>query len=139
MICSFFGHRDTPDTAEKILENTLKLLISEQHISMFYVGNNGKFDKMVQKQLHKLSHQYNIKYTIVLSCLSDSINEDYIKHTVFPEGIEKIPHKFRINWRNKWMLKQSDIVITYVTHPSSGAYKYKLLAEKQKKIVISLV
>ena len=45
---------------------------------------------------------------------------------------------FAISWRNKWMLKQSDYVVTYITHSWGGAAQFAELAEKQKKIIVSL-
>ena len=49
-----------------------------------------------------------------------------------------VPKHFAISWRNKWMLKQANTVITYVTHPSSGAWEFEHLAVKQEKVVIKL-
>jgi hypothetical protein len=37
------------------------------------------------------------------------------------------------------MLKQSDYVVTYITHTWGGAYQYSQKAIKQKKNVINLV
>lgn len=49
-----------------------------------------------------------------------------------------VPKRFAISWRNKWMLKQVDTVITYVTHPASGAWEFEKLAVKQGKRVINI-
>jgi hypothetical protein len=49
-----------------------------------------------------------------------------------------VPKRFAISWRNKWMLKQADTVITYVNHPSSGAWEWEKKSEKQNKNVIKL-
>ena len=114
-------------------------LIIKNDISSFYVGNNGKFDKMVQRILCELSAYHNITYIIVLSSFNEAIAKELASHTILPEGIEKIPPRFSICWRNEWMINHSDIVVTYVTHPSSGAAKYKQIAERKNKTVISLV
>ena len=58
--------------------------------------------------------------------------------SVYPEGIETVPRKFAITYRNKWMLKKADTVICYVAHPSSGAGQFVELAEKQGKRVLNL-
>ncbi len=60
------------------------------------------------------------------------------EHTILPEGIETVPRRFAINYRNKWMLGKSDIVITYVTRNIGGAWEFKQLAEKQDKTVVNL-
>ena len=36
------------------------------------------------------------------------------------------------------MLKQSDYVVTYITHTWGGAYQYAEKAKRQKKVVINL-
>jgi hypothetical protein len=36
------------------------------------------------------------------------------------------------------MIKQSDVVVTYVTHNFGGAAQFKEMAEKQGKMVIEL-
>jgi hypothetical protein len=36
------------------------------------------------------------------------------------------------------MLKQSDYVVTYITHPWGGAAQFAEMAKKQKKIIVSL-
>ena len=63
---------------------------------------------------------------------------DYLLYTVLPDGIETVPPRFAINYRNKFMLENADFVITYVTHSWGGAAKYKQMAEKKKKRIIEL-
>ena len=114
-------------------------MIEQENATDFYVGNNGIFDSMVCRQLEDLSKIYDIKCSVVLAYLPDSQSEynDFIK-TIYPEGIEMVPKRYAIIWRNKWMLKQADTVITYVTHPSSGAWEFEMLAMKKGKNVIKL-
>jgi hypothetical protein len=63
--------------------------------------------------------------------------EDY-SDTVFPEGLEKIPPRFAISKRNRWMIEHSDYVVTYVRHSFGGAAQFKALAEKKGKKAIEL-
>ena len=58
--------------------------------------------------------------------------------TVYPEGLEAVPPRYAIDKRNRWMLQQSDVVVTYVTVPFGGAAKFKLLAEKTGRAVINI-
>ena len=58
--------------------------------------------------------------------------------TMLPEGIENVPPRFAISWRNKWMLKQADMVITYITHSWGGAAQFADLAKRQRKQVINI-
>ena len=136
---TFFGHKDTPKETEPTLRATLLDLIINKNVSVFYVGNNGNFDAMVRNQLKDLSVIYPIKYNVVLAYLPDARNaDDDMSDTIYPEGLEAVPKRFAISWRNKWMIKQSDIVVTYVKHSVGGAAQFKELAQKQEKTVIEL-
>ncbi|MBQ1977147.1 MAG: hypothetical protein II225_00185 [Ruminococcus sp.] len=139
MVCTFFGHKDTPKEIEPTLRSTLIDLIENKKVNVFYVGNNGNFDTMVRRQLEDLSQLYSITYSVVLAYLPTEKNKyDNLTNTIYPEGIEAIPKRFAISWRNKWMIEQSDIVVTYVTHTFGGAAQFKELAEQLQKMVVNL-
>lgn len=135
---TFFGHRDTPKETEPILRSVLIDLIENKNAAVFYVGNHGNFDAMVRRSLADLSKKYPIKYYIVLAYIPGKISEPD-DHTIVPEGIENIPRRFAINYRNKWMLDRSDIVVTYVTRHFGGAWEYKRMAEKAERKVMELL
>ena len=139
MKVTFFGHKDTPKEIEPTLRATLIDLIENHGATEFYVGNNGSFDSMVRRQLEELSQVYPITYSVVLAYLPTKKSEydDYI-NTIYPEGIETVPKRFAISYRNKWIVEQSDIVITYVARTYGGAWQFKALAERQGKMVIEL-
>ena len=139
MVCTFFGHKDTPKEIEPTLRSTLIDLIENRNVTVFYVGNNGNFDTMVRRQLEALSQTYPITYSIVLAYLPTEKNKcDNLRNTIYPEGLETVPKRFAISWRNKWMIQQSDIVVTYVTHTYGGAWQFKTVAEQMRKRVIEL-
>ena len=139
MVCTLFGHKDTPKEIEPTLRSTLIDLIDNKNVTVFYVGNNGNFDTMVRRQLENLSQTYPITYSVVLAYLPTKKSEyDDYTNTILPGGIETVPKRFAISYRNKWMLEQSDIVVTYVTHTYGGAAQFKELAERQGKMVIEL-
>lgn len=139
--CTFFGHRDCPaDVKGKIRKTILDLMA--QGVNTFYVGDKGAFDLLAISVLRELSmEQPELKYAVVLSYMpkqNDSLyNGDY-PDTLYPEGLEKVPPRFAIDWRNKWMLKKSDYVVCYVKYTWGGAAKFVDLAEKQSKKVINL-
>ena len=139
MVCTFFGHKDTPKEIEPTLRTTLIDLIENHGATEFYVGNNGNFDTLVRRQLEELSHTYSITYSVVLAYLPTKKSEyDDYTNTILPEGIETAPKRFAISWRNKWMIGQADMVVTYVTHGFGGAWQFKAMAERQGKTVIEL-
>ena len=134
---TFFGHRDTPKEIEPALRLTLIDLIENKNATVFYVGNHGNFDDMVRRQLEDLSKTYPIKYYVVLAYMPGK-NAEPDEHSILPEGIETVPRRFAINYRNKWMLNKSDIVVTYVTRPIGGAWEFKQMAENLRKQTINL-
>lgn len=139
MVCTFFGHKDTPKNIEPTLRATLVDLIENHGTNMFYVGNNGSFDAMVRRQLEDLSNTYPITYNVVLAYLPAKKSEyDDYTNTILPDGIETTPKRFAISWRNKWMVQQADVVVTYVTRNFGGAAQFKALAQRQGKTVIEL-
>ena len=139
MTVTFFGHKDTPKEIEPTLRTTLVDLIENHGATEFYVGNNGNFDTMVRRQLEELSHTYSITYNVVLAYLPVKKSEyDDFTNTIIPEGIETSPKRFAISYRNKWMIQQADAVVTYVTHTYGGAWQFKVIAQRQGKMVIEL-
>lgn len=140
MVCTFFGHKDTPKEIEPTLRSTLIDLIENRNVNVFYVGNNGNFDTMVCRQLEDLSQTYPITYSVVLAYLPTEKNKyENLTNTIYPEGLETVPKRFAISWRNKWMIQQSDIVVTYVNHNFGGAAQFKIMAESLGKIEINVV
>ena len=129
-VCTFFGHRDCPSSIEPNLKQALIHLIDAQSVDTFYVGNHGAFDAMVRSTLAELMQDYpHIRCAVVLA---------YPFPSRLPDGIEAAPKRFAISYRNKWMLKQSHFVVTYITHDWGGAAQFASLAKKQKKTVLNL-
>ena len=138
LTCTFFGHRTVYEKIEPTLRSTLIDLIENYDVKRFYVGNHGAFDAMVRRVLRDLSSIYPITYAVVLAYLPEKGSQSELD-TIFPEGLETVPKKFAISYRNKWMLERSEYVVTYVTHQiDSGAAQFKELAEKRGKKVIEL-
>ena len=142
-ICTFFGHWDCPSSIKPKLHDVLKNLIEKEHVDLFYVGNHGAFDAMVRTQMRELEQIYpNIRYAVVLAYLpqkSSEFDPQDFSDTIFPEGIETVPKHFAISWRNRWMLRQADYVVTYVTHSWGGAAQFAEMAKRQHKKVINIL
>ena len=86
MTVCFFGHRDTPESVQPMLRETLEKLIEQQGADRFYVGNQGSFDAMVLRTLKVLKKQYaHIQYAVVLAYLPTQPNTE-TEDTVYPEG-----------------------------------------------------
>ena len=132
--CTFFGHRDCPDSIRPKLRSVLINLIENQQADTFYVGRQGSFDALVYATLRELAAEYpHIRYAAVLERLSGKNTDDFTE-TLFPGAMENVPPRFAIDRRNNWMLQQADFVVVYVTHTWGGAAKFAGKAEKQGKI-----
>lgn len=140
-VCTFFGHRDCPDSIKTQLREVLIDLVTNHNVDMFYVGNQGRFDAIVRGILRELKKEYpQINYAVVLAYMPGKQTELVdCSDTMLPEGIESIHPRYAISWRNNWMLRQSDYVVTYITHTWGGAAQFVSKAEKQGKIIIDLV
>ena len=141
-VCTFFGHHDCPESIKPKLRDVLIELIENHSVDLFYVGNKGAFDRLVRSVLRELAQEYpQVNYAVVLERMPGKQDEDDpedYSDTLLPEGIEEVPPRFAISWRNDWMLRQSDFVVTYITHSWGGAAKFAEAAERQKKSVINL-
>lgn len=139
-VCTFFGHRDCPDSIKPKLRETLIDLINNYNVNMFYVGNQGRFDSIVRAILRDMQREYpQIRYAVVLAYMPGRPNEyDDYSDTMFPEGIESVHPRYAISWRNNWLLKQSDYVITYITRSWGGAARYAQRAVNSGRSVINL-
>ena len=140
--CTFFGHRDCPSSIKPRLREVLIDLIENHDVDMFYVGRQGAFDGIVRSALRELVSVYpHIRYAVVLERLpskQDEFNTHDYSDTMLPEGVEAVHPRFAISWRNKWMIKQADYMVTYITRPWGGAAQFAEKAKREKKIVINI-
>lgn len=140
--CTFFGHRNAPHTIKPYLRAAIIELIENKDVDLFYVGNQGAFDRIVIRVLRALQKEYpKIQYYVVLAYVPNNkerlgLEDEY--ETIYPDCLDKTPPKYAIIKRNRWMLERSDFVITYVTHNWGGAADFKALAERKGKTVINL-
>ena len=139
--CTFFGHRDCPETIKPKLREVLVELITNHSVDMFYVGHQGQFDAMVRSVLRELKEKYpQIHYAVVLAYMPSKQNEyDDFSDTMLPEGIESVHPHYAISWRNNWMLSRSDYVVAYITHYWGGAVQFAGKAARQGKTVINVL
>lgn len=140
--CTFFGHHDCPSSIKTKLRDTLIELIENHAVDMFYVGRQGAFDAIVHTVLKELISVYpHINYAVVLEHIpskQDEFDKTDYSDTMLPDGIEEVHPRFAISWRNNWMLKQADFVVTYIMHSWGGAAQFAEKAERQRKTVINL-
>lgn len=142
MVCSFFGHKDAPQSLYPEIKEYTEKLITQRNVDSFMVGNQGGFESMVRKALRELKQEYShVCYNVVLAYMPTQKREFELydpSETFLPEGIETVPRRFAISWRNKWMARESDLILCYITHSWGGAAQFVEYAKRQGKEIINL-
>lgn len=138
-ICTFFGHSECPRLEREALFSVVRGLVDSGRAHDFYVGDSGGFDCMARGVLREmLSSGAPIRYGVVLAYMPQSDVRFGSERVVFPAGLEFVPPRYAIPWRNCWMLDRADYVITYINHRWGGASRFAELAERHGKSVIRL-
>ena len=135
LACTFFGHKDCPETKYSNILQAIQNLITKKNITTFYVGTQGNFDSLVYRALCCLRADYpQIRIYRVLAYLPK--DDSLISDSILPEGIELIHPRYAISWRNRWMIKRSDYVIAYIPYNYGGAARFVNEAERRGKTII---
>lgn len=143
MVCCFFGHSNTPDTIRHELKNEIVRILDSHEDVVFYMGNQGRFDGLVRSVMKELIEEgRKVNYAVVLAYMPEEKCEfdtpDRYSDTIYPTGLENVPQKFAISWRNNWMVNKSDKVVCYISHTYGGAYQFVEKARRKGKKIINL-
>lgn len=143
MIVAFCGHSnyiEADDDKKRVLD-LLETSIKDSSVE-FFLGEYGAFDNFAYNccKIYKKKHP-NAKLIFITPYLSTTFQKNNLTHKehefdsiVYPP-LENAPLKFAISYRNKWIVDQADIIITYITHKYGGAYStYRYAKQKNKKI-----
>ena len=137
MVITFCGHSSYESVAgdeKKILE-ILEKRVGNSSVE-FFLGDYGNFDKFTYDCAKKFKeHHVGAKLVFITPYITVAeYKKDHFDLIVYPE-LEKIPLRYAILHRNKWMVDQASIVIAYVTHKYGGAYTmYRYAKRKNKEI-----
>jgi len=89
--CTFFGHRDCPESVKPALREVLIDLIENRDVDTFYVGRQGAFDAIVLSLLRELARAYpHINYAVVLESYDRRDDNLHYSETILPEGIGSV-------------------------------------------------
>jgi hypothetical protein len=138
MVCAFFGHRDAPTAISPAISRMIEMLILEKGIDVFYVGHQGKFDKMVCRALCRAKVKYPHVDCVVVLAYPPKKGEKWELETLYPFGLERAPRVYAILARNAWMVERADFVVSYVTRQFGGAAKAVSLAKRKGCEIFSL-
>lgn len=134
---TFCGHREVqePEKVRKWLYETVSGLIREG-ADVFYLGGYGGFDRIALSVVNKAKETHpGLRAVLVLPYLDRSMDLDAYDGSIYPP-LEKVPRRFAISRRNRWMVDQADVVVAYVIHEWGGAATTLRYAEAKKKTII---
>ena len=144
-ICCGFGHSDFIYYDTISLTKLLNDIISKHNTKIFYVSDMGNFDRTFSTCVTRLKLLFpEIKIILILPYHKSSLIKDKIFYTrnydeiIIPEISSNAHYKNAITLKNKWMVDNSDIIISGVCKSSGGAYKAIKYAENQNKNIIKI-
>ena len=142
-ICSFCGHRDADSSLRSQIKTAVIDLIENKGITTFYSGGMGAFDGMCESVVRELKRAHPLKLYLIAPYMTQKINRDgqyYMElydDIIIPD-LGEVHYKRAITERNKWIVRQSDVLICYVTRSSGGAYQMIQYAQKLSKSINKL-
>ena len=136
MNVTFCGHSKLYQTENisKWLDIILPALI-EGGATTFYLGGYGDFDSLAAAAVRRQKTKYpNIEAVLVLAYLNREMDASRYDGTTYPP-LETVPPRYAIVRRNEWMVRESDVVISGVTHGWGGAAKTLDYARHRQKVI----
>lgn len=101
----------------------------------FYLGGYGDFDSLAATAVRRQKAVYpHITAILVLAYLNRETDTSRYDDTTYPP-LENVPPRYAIVRRNEWMVRESDVVISGVTHGWGGAAKTLDYARRKQKII----
>ena len=161
--CSFFGHRDAPQTEElkQKVRETVEQLIVEEGVDTFLFGSRSKFDELCHIVVTELKEKHPHIQRIAYLCkhetacyVGEGIAErrrikELTGRDVYVREFEDIKKSDRVNSagrasyveRNQWMIDDSDFIIIYfdekkVKNFNGTKIAYEYAQTKSKTIVL---
>lgn len=140
--CFFIGHREADERLLPTLTAAIDRMITEEQVSLFYIGGYGGFDRIAATAVKRMKLQHpEITLMLVLPYhpADRPIETPYgFDGTYYPEGLEKVPRRYAIVRANEIMVKQSDWLISYVRHGASNSRRILEYAQKQGTACINI-
>lgn len=139
--CFFMGNRYTPSNIKEQLADVVEKHITEYGVNTFTVGHYGAFDSMAIGVLQELKKRYPdiVLYLLAPYALTQKrdvpVNFD---GSFYPEGLEKVPFRYAIVQANKYMVQNSDYLITYCHHIGNTRNIVEYAQRREKKGLIKV-
>lgn len=144
-ICSFFGHRDIFCDLSDELKNAIETAITEHSITTFFVGDRGSFDRQASGAVLAMKKKYEqIRLVLILPYFTNKLNEykeiyeRQYDEIIIPSILDGVHPKGAITKRNRWMVDESVLIISYIKREGGGAYNTVKYASKRNKCIINI-
>ncbi len=146
--CTFAGHREVyKANIPKMLDEAIEQILKTDACFSFLVGGMGDFDGLCASAVRKAKRKYpekQISLELVLPYLTQDLNEnkDYYEQfydsVIIPIELAGVHYKSAITKRNRWMVEQSSVIVSFVYRDFGGAFKTLKYAKKKGLQVINL-
>jgi len=133
------------DSLTKKLYDIILNLVSEENITEFMTGEMGDFDACFSSAVRKAKMLYpDITLVLVLPYFQNKLNtnkdyyETFYDDIIIPNEVMGCHYKTAITMRNRWMIDNSEYVISYTLKNHGGAYNALSYAREQHKTIITI-
>ena len=131
MICALIGDRTIGNLAEGHLEDRLRVLIEERHVSAVVMGYFGPFERLALRVIRRLQQDYPLlDYTVILCGPRKETPADpeldYL-HTLYPQGCWLWPGRIGLTRKLCYLASASDMIAYYddtEQRPEKAAKQY---------------
>ena len=142
--CFFIGNRHAPSSIKEHLIEVVERHIIEYGVNTFAVGCYGNFDNIVQSVLREAKNQHSDIKIYLLSPYALNRRIEVPKNfdgILYPNGLETVPKPYAIVYANKYMVQNSDYLITYCHNIGNtrNIVEYAKRREKKGLIMVTLL
>ena len=148
MIITFIGHSNLSGVVglEERLRREILSRVPKTGKVLFYCGGYGEFDTLCARVCRSLKGNFpESEILFVTPYLTESyqkklsyILEEKLYDSVLYPPLEGVPYKYAISKRNEWMVREADLIFSFVTVPTGGAAKTLAYARRRKKEIVDL-
>ena len=142
MIVAFCGHSEYMGTLEdeKNVLDFLECRVGDESVE-FFLGEYGGFDRFA----YNCARKYQKKHPVArLVFITPYLSEGFLKKHIDSQhrfddilypNLETVLPRYAITYRNRWIVEQADLLISYVVLSYGGAYKmYRYAKQKNREI-----
>lgn len=143
--CCGFGHRIVLVDADTELQKVLQDLIENKGVTCFLTGGLGEFDELFARAVCSMRSEYpQIQLCLVVPYLTKRLNDQkevfssLYDEFILPAELDDANKKAAIPLRNRWIVDNSDFVISAVHRDFGGAYEAVAYAARQGVQIIKI-